>query len=81
MITLHDIDFEVEYRYETEYDQQGEFKVLSIEKVYLNGLDVTEAFTGELLEQLKERLEQEYCDCGYEEVNGECTGCGFPKKK
>lgn len=24
---------------------------------------------------------QEYCDCGYEEVNGKCTGCGLPKKK
>ena len=56
-IKMHDIDFEVDWYYETEHNEQGKFKVVVVKKVELNGFDVTPAFTGELLEHLIERIE------------------------
>ena len=56
-IRMHDIDLEVDWYYETEHNETGKFKTVVIRKVELNGLDVTQAFTGELLENLIEMIE------------------------
>jgi hypothetical protein len=58
MITLHDIDFDVQWEIVKETDEQGEYDVIEVQKVELNGIDVTQAFDGEMLSNLIERIKE-----------------------
>jgi hypothetical protein len=58
MITLHDIDFDVQWEKVKETDEQGDYLVIEVQKVELKGIDVTKAFEGEMLSNLIERIKE-----------------------
>jgi len=58
MVRMHDIDFDVQWEIVTETDEQGEYDVIEVQKVELNGIDVTKAFEGEMLSNLINRIKE-----------------------
>jgi len=58
MITMHDIDFDVQWAIVKETDEQGDYLVIEVQKVELNGIDVTQAFEGKMLSNLIERIKE-----------------------
>ena len=55
---MHDIDFDVQWAIVKETDEQGEYDVIEVQKVELNGIDVTQAFEGEMLSNLIDRIKE-----------------------
>jgi tRNA(Glu) U13 pseudouridine synthase TruD len=58
MVRMHDIDFDVQWEIVKETDEQGDYLVIEVQKVELNGIDVTKAFEGEMLSNLIERIKE-----------------------
>jgi tRNA(Glu) U13 pseudouridine synthase TruD len=58
MVRMHDIDFDVQWAIVKETDEQGDYLVIEVQKVELNGIDVTKAFEGEMLSNLIERIKK-----------------------